>query len=86
MKKFEELNVTNSTIVFMDGDEIRTTQDPYITEQEGWFDDKPFYKAHGVDDENNEYIIYWKIVDEETTDESNACDWENPSFIEALEG
>lgn len=75
MKKFDELNARNSTIVDWNGKELRTTQDPYVS------DDGSEYKAHAVDAEGNEYMITWEVVDAEATDESCACDWDNPREV-----
>lgn len=72
MTTFNELNATNSTIIEFEGKELRTTQDPHIS------DDGETYKAHAVDVENNEYIITWEVTNAETTDESESCDWDNP--------
>lgn len=71
MMKWEMLNETNSTI--LEGEiELRTTQDPYVT------DDGKYYKAHAIDVFGGEYEITWEVIDFETTDESSACDWDNP--------
>lgn len=78
MAKFTELNAHNSTIVTVEGTEYRTTQEPHVS------DDGRTYKAHAVDAQDNEYIIAWAVINEETTDESEACDWANPSGVMAL--
>ncbi len=72
MSKFESLNETNSTIIERDGIELRTTQDPYVSDCGG------FYKAPAISIFGGEYEITWKVINEETTDESEACDWDNP--------
>ncbi|MFU1797664.1 hypothetical protein ACM1RC_27620 [Paenibacillus azoreducens] len=72
MSKFNGLNATNSTIIQWEGKELRTTQDPYIS------DDGSQYIAHAVDDRDDEYIITWEVINYETMDESEACDWDNP--------
>lgn len=78
MKKFQELNAFNSTIVEVDGKEYRTTQDPYVS------DDGNTYKAHALDAKGNEYLITWEVINAETTDESEACDWEEPIDIKSI--
>lgn len=78
MKKFQELNKFNSTIVVVDGVEYRTTQDPYIN------DEGDAYKAHALDAEGNEYLITWVAVNTETEDESDTCDWDNPINIKTI--
>lgn len=75
MTTFNELNAHNSTIIEFEGKELRTTQDPYVN------DEGDLYSAPAVDVENNEYIITWEVVDFETTDESSACDWNNPTGV-----
>ncbi|MGN7402717.1 hypothetical protein ACTHO0_22950 [Cytobacillus praedii] len=75
MVKFEELNETNSTILEVEGIEIKTTQDPYLS------DCGKFYKAHAINIFGGEYELKWKVINFETTDESEACDWDNPVEI-----
>lgn len=75
MVQFNELNGHNSTIVVWNDKELRTTQDPHIT------DDGTEYKAHAIDEKGNEYIIVWEVTDHETTDESSTCDWDNPTSV-----
>ena len=77
MKKFEELTSINSTILNIGGKVFKTVQDPYLV------NDK-FYKALAVDKHNNTFEIYWEINHKhfnELQDESESCDWENPSSI-----
>ena len=57
------------------------TQDAYITGNGS----RDYYRAHAVDADNNEYYIIWDIVDAESDDESNACEWENPSDIISID-
>jgi|GEM_PF-2558253 len=61
----------------IDGKEITLTQDPFI---DGVVGERPIYKAHGTDDQGNEYIVTWNVVDnwENIEDESEMCDWDNP--------
>lgn len=70
--KFEDLDEMNSTIIEWEGMELRTTQDPYVAA------DGDTYKASAVDEENNEYNVIWEITDYETSDESDACNWDEP--------
>ncbi|WP_054955033.1 hypothetical protein [Paenibacillus dakarensis] len=67
-------------VVKIEGKTITLMQDPYI---DGPIDERPIYKALGVDEEGKECIVVWQVVDgyEEITDESSMCDWENPSGI-----
>lgn len=78
-KMFETLNETNSTIVTVDGTELRTTQEPYLNGEN--------YTANAVDQDDNEYKINWEINHpdfENLEDESEACDWDNPVEVEKL--
>ena len=75
MTNFKDLNVTNSTIIELEGKEYRTTQEPFVN------DEGTEYKAHAVDEANNEFMIVWDINHsdfENLEDESEACDWDNP--------
>lgn len=85
MKKFEELNVRNSTIIKWEGKELRTTQDPYCDNYYCMVDGTiASFFAHAVDADNNEYKIRWEIINHETTDQSETCDWENPVDVDKL--
>jgi len=78
-KMFETLNETNSTIVTVDGVELRTTKEPYLNGDN--------YIANAVDQDDNEYKITWEINHpdfENLEDESEACDWDNPVSVEKL--
>ncbi|MFI2856848.1 hypothetical protein ACH6EH_06880 [Paenibacillus sp. JSM ZJ436] len=72
MKTFNELNKTNSTVVEVEGKTLKTLQDPHVS------DDGQMYIAEAVDVENNTYLVTWEVINSETTDESEACNWDNP--------
>lgn len=76
IKLWSSLDDSNSTIFYHDGREFRTTQDPYIT------DDGESYKAEAISSFGDEVTVYWEVIDNETTDESEACDWDNPVTVE----
>jgi predicted DNA-binding protein len=79
IKMFNKLNETNSTIIEFDGTELRTVDNPYL--------DGDVYKAIAVDQYDNKYQITWEIIHpdfNELTDESEACDWDNPVSVEKL--
>lgn len=44
-----------------------------------------WYTAQAIDDEMNEYQVFWKILDsfdlDEDDDESCACNWEKPWMV-----
>lgn len=69
--------------VEFEGKTIKTNQEPFI---DGMSDEKPIYKAYGEDQEGNEYIITWNVVDhyEEIEDESEMCNWDKPSGLMKL--
>lgn len=73
MKKYNKLNACNSTIIEVEGVELRTTQDPYSNGDT--------YLAHAVDQDDSEYTIEWEIINHETTDESETCNWDNPISV-----
>lgn len=33
------------------------------------------YQALAEDDQENEYLVMWNIINEDCEDESEACDW-----------
>ena len=45
----------------------------------------PWYTASAKDDDDNEYTIYWTILDDYDADtdedESNACNWDEPIMV-----
>lgn len=44
-----------------------------------------WYTAQAIDEEDNEYQVFWKILDsfdpDEDDDESLACDWKKPWMV-----
>ncbi|ALX50486.1 hypothetical protein AOX59_18965 [Lentibacillus amyloliquefaciens] len=63
--------------------EIAISQQPYI---DGPADEKPIYRALGIDQEGNEYEVKWEVVDywQALEDESEMCDWDSPAEVEAI--
>lgn len=62
---------------------------PYVTTQEPFIDGPAnalFYKANGLDQEGNEVLLIWDVVDEWETieDQSDMCDWENPMEVKRV--
>ncbi len=43
-----------------------------------------WYEAAAEDNDGNEYIVRWTDVDWSAEDESDACDWDNPNYIQAI--
>lgn len=59
------------------GLELRLTQDPYIEDlMLSGMQRKVVYQAHAVDENDDEYIIIWNVIDLSCEDESEACDWD----------
>ena len=54
---------------------IWLTQDAYM---DGQSDDKDtwVYKADAIDSKGNLYRVTWQVIDFETEEGENACDWE----------
>lgn len=71
----------NHGTVTHNGKTITLTQDAYITSNGS----RDYYRAHAVDANQNEYYILWDIIDADCDDESNACDWSNPSDIISID-
>ncbi|TYA10944.1 hypothetical protein FRY98_24555 [Paenibacillus faecis] len=72
MRTFSDLNEFNSTVIEWEGKTLKTTQDPNVT------DEGDMYTAPAIDAAGNEYVLVWKVIDPEITDESSICDWDNP--------
>lgn len=75
---FESLNTNNSTIVSFEGVEYRTTQNPYVN------DEGTHYEATAINKDNEQVLIEWEITHQDyknLEDESDACDWDNPSRV-----
>lgn len=77
------MNELKSSVIF-NCKEYALIQDAYVT---GALND-PYYEASAIDEQGNEYMVIWEILDlenfAELEDESNACDWDNPSEIYLL--
>jgi len=58
--------------------DLKLTQQAYL--------DGDVYSAHATDKNGNEYMVHWEIIVDldSITDESEACDWENPTYITKL--
>lgn len=64
------------TLMF-NGIEITLKQEPYADTIFTGYDKFEAYVAYAEDSSGNEYKITWPIINEETEDESECCDWEN---------
>lgn len=92
VKTFEDLNELNSTIIEVDAVKLygessknmgkvtlKTTEDPTIS------DDGNTYVAPAIDIFGNEVELIWEVKDNNITDESEICDWNNPIEIKTRE-
>lgn len=67
--------------------EVAITQNPYF---DGVREEKPVFKAAGVDCDGNEFEITWDVVEnweevaEQGDDQQMVEDWDAPSKIEAI--
>ncbi|MEK5183173.1 hypothetical protein [Paenibacillus sp. FSL P4-0288] len=75
MDKYEQLSEKNSTIIEWEGKELRTILDPHVT------DEGDHYIADALDADGNKYIITWEVIDYNTTDEAESCNWDHPVGI-----
>lgn len=65
-----------------EGKEIFLTQGPYIDGTH----ESPYYRAHAIDLEGNEYKVTWDVVEgyEQLEDAADHCDWDNPSDVQQI--
>lgn len=73
----------NFGTVEFENKELTLTQEAFADSDFSNGYESTVYKAHAVDNEGNEYKVYWTPVDnlDEITDESEACDWTEPSKV-----
>lgn len=43
-----------------------------------------WYEANAEDSDGNEYMVRWTDVNWDEEDQGNACDWENPNYVQIL--
>lgn len=67
--------------------EVAITQEPYV---DGKRDEKPVFKASGVDADGNKYEITWDVVDnweevaEHGDNQQMVEDWDSPVSVEEI--
>jgi len=61
------------------GKELTITEQPYPHTAVDNYIVSDCYQAIAEDDEGNEYMVRWDIIDSDAEDESDACDWEKYS-------
>lgn len=66
-------------VMVVDGVGYKLVQEPYVS------DDGKTYQA-AAETKGGEYMIFWNVIGnlDEIEDESEACDWENPSHVRYL--
>ncbi|AWP25246.1 MULTISPECIES: hypothetical protein [Paenibacillus] len=74
MRRFNEINVHNSTVIEWEGKLLITTQDPYPT------DEGKMYTALAIDEDGNKYILVWDNIDPLAVEKSKNH-WDQPSGI-----
>ena len=80
-----EKKMKNATI-----DELTLTQEAYPTSgsfpvgTETAMFNGSWYQSHAIDADGNEYIVRWTAVDWDAEDGSDACDWDNPDYIDKI--
>ena len=47
--------------------------------QDAYLDTDNFYTAHAIDDDDNDYQIFWEIITHDCDDQSDACNWNDYS-------
>ena len=83
------------TVIKFKGKDIELRQNPYITATSLKPHEKPYYEAYGTDEEGNDVIVKWVVLDVfldennrlkelDYVDESEMCDWDNPSTLYIL--
>ncbi len=60
---------------------ITLQQEPYLDGTP----DEPYFTALAIDENGNQYDIIWDIVNPESDDDGDRCDWDNPSDIWGLD-
>lgn len=81
MTKFSDLIGPHGATIEWKGKRMQTTDVPYVMQVGEELYAHEMYNAPALDEDGNEYVIYWEITDAETTDESEACDWANPTSV-----
>lgn len=75
IKLWKSLNEVNSTVLLHQGNYVKTTHDPYVS------DGGKTYKADAVSVYGDKLEVTWEVINNETDDESEVCDWDNPISI-----
>lgn len=67
-------------IVEFEGKEYFLKQHAYLDSDFRHGYERAVYKAHAVDNQGNEYKVYWEPVEgwEKMEDQSDCCDWTEP--------
>ncbi len=69
IKDYSSLDYKGKTLTLM--------QDAYL---DGDCDGNGYYTAHAIDDDDNDYQIFWEIINHDCEDQSSACDWNDYSI------
>lgn len=82
----EDMQRQYGTVDF-DGREYTLTEQAYLYHAQGLDDIADnHYRANALDDEGNEYFVYWNPIEgwQQLEDGSDHCDWDNPVMVEQL--
>jgi hypothetical protein len=79
----DQLEKAHGMVKAANGAIVYLTQDAYLDANPHNLSEA-IYSARGIDSFLNEYRIAWEIIDTDTDDESNACDWDAPYLVECL--
>jgi len=68
--------------------ELELTQNPFATGGSfptlGGVYNGEWYEAHAEDSGGKEYMVRWTNVNWGVDDESDACDWGNPDYVQEM--
>lgn len=82
MTTFQNYKDEFGTVRF-EGKEYALTQNAYIDTDFSLNWNPSIYTAHAIDEEENDYKVKWEIINHESNDESDACDWTDCTVEEA---
>ena len=81
-----EMNTQNHGHVMHEGKKLDLCQEAYLSNNSNALADN-WYMAMAVGDDG-EYMVYWDILESflasDQEDETMACDWDSPVYIERL--
>lgn len=64
------------------GQELYLIQQAYLSHDGNM---QPLYEASAIDLLGKKYRVEWDIINEETDDDGDACDWDSPARVRMVE-